>query len=141
MTDMETIEQLNAELVEFFNRFSSWEASVIQPGPLTLAETHAIEVLGHHGSMNMKNLAQRLGVTTGTTTVTVDRLEEGGLARRTPAEKDRRSYIIELTARGEDAFLDHHRHHLQLAKEIASALSDEEVAGLIAVLQKINATI
>ncbi len=138
---METIEQLSAELVDFFNLFASWEASVIQAGPLTLAETHAIEVLGHHGSMNMKNLAQRLGVTTGTTTVTVDRLEEGGLARRTPAEKDRRSYIIELTARGEDAFLDHHRHHLQLAKEIASALSDEEVAGLIAVLQKINATI
>ncbi|MDK2975057.1 MAG: hypothetical protein PWP08_1428 [Methanofollis sp.] len=138
---METIEQLNAELVEFFNRFASWEASVIQPGPLTLAETHAIEVLGHHGRMNMKNMAQKLGVTTGTTTVTVDRLEGSGLARRTPAENDRRSYIIELTPEGEDAFLDHHRHHLQLATEIASVLSDEEVALLIAILEKVNGTI
>lgn len=138
---METIEQLNAELVEFFNRCVSWEASVIQSGPLTLAETHAIEVLGHHGRMNMKSLAQRLGVTTGTTTITVDRLEKSGLACRTPAEKDRRSYIIELTPDGEEAFLDHHRHHLQLAEEIASALSDEEIAELIAILQKINATI
>ncbi len=138
---METIEQLNAELVEFFDRFASWEASVIQSGPLTLAETHAIEVLGHHGRMNMKCLAQKLGVTTGTTTVTVDRLEKNGLARRIPAEKDRRSYIIELTSEGEDAFLDHHRHHLQLAKEIASALGDEEIVELVAILQKINATI
>lgn len=138
---METIEQLNDELVEFFNRFSSWEASVIQPGPLTLAETHAIEVLGHHDRMNMKSLAQKLGVTTGTTTVTVDRLERRGLARRTPAEKDRRSYIIELTPEGDDAFLAHHRHHLQLAKEIASVLSDEEIGHLIAILEKINGII
>ena len=49
---------------------------------LSVSETHAIEALGQHGTMNMKSLASRLGVTTGTVTVTVDRLE----SRITPSD-------------------------------------------------------
>ncbi|MBP2145341.1 DNA-binding MarR family transcriptional regulator [Methanofollis sp. W23] len=135
---MDTIEELNEELVEFFDRFASWETSVIQSSPLTVSEAHAIEIIGHYGRMKMKDLAERLGVTTGTTTVTVDRLEKGGYARRTPSEKDRRSYIIELTPKGEEAFLDHHCHHLHLAGEIASALNEVETGVFISALKKIN---
>ncbi|MDD3623082.1 MAG: MarR family transcriptional regulator [Methanofollis sp.] len=138
MIAMDTIEELNEELVEFFDRFASWETSVIQSSPLTVSEAHAIEIIGHYGRMKMKDLAERLGVTTGTTTVTVDRLEKGGYARRTPSEKDRRSYIIELTPKGEEAFLDHHRHHLHLAGEIASALNEVETGVFISALKKIN---
>ena len=66
-------------MIALFNRFPSWEASVIRSSDLRLSETHAIEVLGTHGEMNMKKLAVRLGVTTGTITVTVDRLEKKGV--------------------------------------------------------------
>lgn len=136
---MNTIEQLSSEIVEFFDRFTSWENSVIQSSDLTLSETHAIEVLGDHGEMSMRSLADKLGVTTGTTTVTVDRLEEGDYARRTRDENDRRKYIIRLTAKGEKAFADHHHHHLNITDEIASLLEDDEVAELIKILHKINA--
>ncbi|PKL59633.1 MAG: MarR family transcriptional regulator, partial [Methanomicrobiales archaeon HGW-Methanomicrobiales-4] len=105
------VNELNEGLVEFFDRFSSWESSVIEAGHLKIADAHAIEVLGHYGRMNMKDLAGRLGLTTGTTTITVDRLEQGGFARRVRAEHDRRSYIIELTVAGSDAYEEHHRHH------------------------------
>ena len=66
---MKTIEELTDELLLFFNGFASWESSVIRSSDLTVSEAHAIEVLGQYGKMNMKNLAQKLGVTTGTTTV------------------------------------------------------------------------
>ncbi|WP_181391658.1 MarR family winged helix-turn-helix transcriptional regulator [Methanospirillum lacunae] len=137
----EEIELLNEGLMEFFDRFSSWESSVIEAGHLKISEAHAIEVLGHHGRMNMKDLAGKLGITTGTTTVTVDKLERGGFARRVRAENDRRSYIIELTEKGEDTFQEHHRHHLNLATEIASILGKEETISFTSILQKINENI
>ena len=72
---MSLIEELTDELLLFYNSFASWESSVIRSSDLSVSETHAIEALGQHGTMNMKSLASRLGVTTGTVTVTVDRLE------------------------------------------------------------------
>jgi len=137
-SDSEIIKKLNEGLVEFFDRFSSWESSVIEAGNLKIADAHAIEVLGFHGRMNMKELAGRLGLTTGTTTITVDRLERGGLARRVRAEHDRRSYIIELTQDGNDAYEEHHRHHMGLAREIFSILGDEESEALVRILHRIN---
>ena len=132
------INHLNEGLVEFFDRFSSWESSIIEAGPLKIADAHAIEILGHYGRMNMKELAGRLGLTTGTTTITVDRLESGGYARRVRAEHDRRSYIIELTPAGAAAYEEHHRHHLGLATEINSILGDEETGQFVTILRKIN---
>lgn len=132
------IELLNEGLMEFFDRFSSWESSIIEAGHLKISEAHAIEILGHHGRMNMKELAGKLGVTTGTTTITVDRLERGGFAQRIRAENDRRSYIIELTESGEEAFQEHHRHHLNLAGEIGSLLGKEGTLAFVSFLRKIN---
>jgi len=135
------IDELNEGLVEFFDRFSSWESSIIEAGHLKIADAHAIEVLGHYGRMNMKELAGRLGLTTGTTTMTVDRLERGGYACRIRAEHDRRSYIIELTSAGCKAYEEHHRHHLSLAEEISSILGEKDSELFVAILRKINENI
>lgn len=134
----EHIELLNNGLVEFFDRFSSWESSIIESGNLKISDAHAIEILGHYGRMNMKELAGKLGITTGTTTITVDRLERAGLARRVRAENDRRSYIIELTEEGTIAFEEHHRHHLNLAVEISSILGKDETITFVQFLNRIN---
>ena len=132
------VERLTNEMINFFNRFSSWETSVIRSSDLTLSETHAIEILGAHGEMKMKMLAEKLGVTTGTITVTVDRLEKKGYAKRGTTKEDRRAYIIELTPAGKKAFEDHHKHHLHLTEELMSLLSEEEIAAFVKILQKLN---
>jgi DNA-binding MarR family transcriptional regulator len=132
------INEMNEGLVEFFDRFSSWETSIIEAGHLKIADAHAIEILGHHGRMNMKDLAGKLGLTTGTTTITVDRLEQGGFARRIRAEHDRRSYIIQLTDAGNDAYQEHHRHHMILARDIVEILGEEDSSSLVTILRKIN---
>ncbi|OQB56445.1 MAG: Organic hydroperoxide resistance transcriptional regulator [Bacteroidetes bacterium ADurb.Bin145] len=132
------MDELNETLVEFFDRFTSWESSVVESENMKISDAHAIEILGHYGRMNMKELAGRLGITTGTTTVAVDRLERKGFARRVRAEHDRRSYIIELTEEGTLAYEEHHRHHLNLASEIASILGEEDTQAFISILQKIN---
>ncbi|MHB0934859.1 MAG: winged helix-turn-helix transcriptional regulator [Armatimonadota bacterium] len=75
---MDLHDALTGELLQFYNNIASWEQSVIRVSDLAVSEAHAIEVLGRDGRMNMKQLAQKLGVTTGTVTVTVDRLERKG---------------------------------------------------------------
>ncbi|WP_346353256.1 MarR family winged helix-turn-helix transcriptional regulator [Azotosporobacter soli] len=132
------MEELTEQLFEFYNGFSTWESSVIRASDLSVSEAHAIEILGEHGRMNMKTLAEKLGVTTGTTTVTVDRLERKDYARREALKEDRRVNLISLSEKGKQAFLEHHRYHVQLTEQIAAVLSVEEVTQLHSLLQKIN---
>jgi DNA-binding MarR family transcriptional regulator len=137
MTD-DQIEQLTNEMHNFFNLFTSWETSMVRSGSLAVSESHAIEVLGIYGKMNMKALANRLAVTRGTVTATVDRLEQGGYAKRKTIAEDRRTYIIELTPEGKKAFEEHHKHHLRLMEELIPLLSKEETNTLITILRKLN---
>jgi DNA-binding MarR family transcriptional regulator len=132
------VDELTHELFTFFNGFSSWENSVIKTSDLTVSEAHAIEVLGKQGQMNMKSLAQYLGVTTGTTTVTVDRLEKKEYARRESVKEDRRVHLITLTEKGQHAFSEHHQYHYNLTEQILSVLSPEEHEQLLTILRKIN---
>lgn len=133
------VDELTTELFTFYNGFTSWENSVIKYSDLTVAEAHAIEALGKYGPMNMKRLAEKLGVTTGTTTVTVDRLEKKVYALRAPVKEDRRMYLISLTEKGQQAYREHHDYHNSLTEQILAVLSAEERAQLLSLLQKINA--
>lgn len=132
------VEELTNELFSFFNGFASWENSVIKASDLTVAEAHAIEALGQYGSMNMKSLSEKLGVTTGTTTVTVDRLEKKAYALREPVKEDRRMYLISLTEKGHKAYREHHDYHHSLTEQILSVLSEEEGTQFLTMLKKIN---
>ena len=135
---MNSVDALTDELLTFFNGFSSWENSVIKTSELTVSEAHAIEILGKYGQMKMKSLAQYLGVTTGTTTVTVDRLEKKEYATRESVKEDRRVHLITLTTKGQQAFSEHHQYHYNLTEQILSVLSSEENEQLLNILKKIN---
>lgn len=130
--------RLSHLIVEFYEKLSSWEHCVVRGKGLTLPQMHTIEILGAHGPMRMKELAEKMGVTTGTLTVQVDRLETRGLARRVPHQRDRRSWLVELTGKGVDYFKEHDGLHERLTAEITAALSDEERTTLFTALEKMN---
>jgi DNA-binding MarR family transcriptional regulator len=133
--------KLSHQLVELYERLSSWEQDVVKSSGLSTAQMHTIEIVGHetHGgsTLRMKELAKKMGVTTGTLTVMIDRLEQQGVLKRTPHETDRRSYLIALTEKGQGLFAEHHQYHLRLTEEITATLSSEEQALFSAVLEKI----
>jgi len=118
---------LSHQLVEFFDKINSWENSVVRGSGLSPAQMHAIEVIGHHQDMRMKELAERLGVTTGTLTVAVDKLEKKGLVARRPHQRDRRSWLVSLTEKGEAAYLRHDRFHRDFTEDISSGLTSSEI--------------
>jgi len=129
--------RLARQIVEFYEKLSSWEHEVVRGSDLTPGQMHAVEIIGHENSLRMKELAEKLGVTTGTLTVTVDRLERMGLIERRPHETDRRSYRVVLTGPGEEHFARHHEFHLKLTEEFAAALTPEELNALERILEKI----
>jgi DNA-binding MarR family transcriptional regulator len=53
------------------------------------------------GEYTQKELAERIGLDKTTMVVTVDELEENGLAERTPSSTDRRARVISVTDAGE----------------------------------------
>lgn len=138
---MNKIEELTDQILFFFNGFSSWETSVIRASDLTVSEVHAVEVLGQYGKINMKNLAQKLGVTTGTVTVTMDRLEKKNYAKRETTKEDRRVILISLTDKGLEAFKVHHEYHLHLTEQMLSVLSEDESEQFINIFKKINSEV
>ena len=125
-----SVELLSHQFAEFYDKISSWEYSIVKESGLSPAQMHTVEVIGHHQNMRMKELAGRLGVTTGTLTVGVDKLEKMGLVERKPHKKDRRSWLIVLTEEGKRMYEQHHRFHQEFTREISSDLSIDEVKTL-----------
>jgi DNA-binding MarR family transcriptional regulator len=125
-----SVETLSHQFAEFYDKISSWENSIVKGSGLSPTQMHTVEVIGHDQNMKMKELAERLGVTTGTLTVGVDKLEKMGLVERKPHQKDRRSWLIVLTEDGKHMYEQHHKFHQEYTREISSELSNDEVKEL-----------
>jgi len=135
---MPDIQLLNHAIIEFYDKLSSWEHAVVKDKKLTLAQTHTIEVIGAHGAMRMKELADKLGITMGTLTVQVEKLVKAEIIVRRPHDSDRRSILVDLTEEGQLLYKEHDQLHLNLSKEITANINDAELKILLSRLQKMN---
>lgn len=135
---MAALTELNNLLTEFYDKMSSWEQSVVKETGYSLPQIHTLEVLGSHGSLRMKDLAEKLGITTGTLTVQVDKLVKAGLLQRCHPEEDRRSIHVDLTEQGRDVFSQHNELHHALTKELLKNLDEDTQRHLARALTQIN---
>lgn len=129
-------EELAKTIVEFYEKISSWEHAVVKESGLSTAQMHTIEIVGHADKIRMKDLALKMGVTTGTLTVSVDKLEKLNLLERVRHHSDRRSYLIVLTPQGKKLFKEHHKLHVQMTEELVNGLTPEEQNQFGAILLK-----
>ena len=131
-------DNLNHAIIEFYEKLSSWEMAVLKDKGFSLPQVHTVEILGLNGPMRMKELAQKIGITTGTLTVQVDKMVDAGLVIRTPHANDRRSILIELTDSGCAMFKEHDKLHRQLTQDLTSKFSAAETAQLLEFFERIN---
>ncbi len=135
---MHQLTELNNLITEFYDKMSSWEMSVVKETGYSLAQIHTLEVLGSHGAMRMKELANRLGITTGTLTVQVEKLVQAGLIERQSIEGDRRSVQVALTDKGNEVFQEHNALHLTLTDELTRPLTSVQQQELTNILTQMN---
>jgi DNA-binding MarR family transcriptional regulator len=86
----------------------------------------------------MSETAARLGVTTGTLTVAVDRLVRKGYVTRERDQTDRRIVRVMLTKKGKLAYRIHSRFHHLLVERITHGLDEKRREILLDMLENID---
>jgi len=129
---------LSQEIIQFYEKLHSWEHAVAKSTGLSPQQNHTIEIIGNEGSIRMKPLSKKLGVTTGTLTVMIDRLEKAGFVSRKKDTNDGRAFNVVLTDQGNAIHLEHHAYHLKLAEDIKEHLPNEESDIFLKLISKIN---
>lgn len=120
---------LDAALAEVFAGFD-----------LTPADFQVLVTLrrtGHPCQVSQARLMDALGLTSGTVSVRLTRLEQRDLVRREPDPGDKRSFTVRLTPRGADLFDRIAPTHLENEDLLLSALSPEEQDHLADLLRKL----
>ena len=126
MVTEETVDRMTSILVEFCERFYGWEASVAKLGKLSAPQLRTICVIGRNENIRMKDIADRMELTTGTVTVMIDRLQVMGLVERCRNESDRRSYKILLSPKGKEYYEEHRKRQKELVRKLANKVSDAD---------------
>jgi DNA-binding MarR family transcriptional regulator len=106
-------------------QFQSFSERTAEARGLTTQQYQALLAIKGEDSdapITVTLLAQRLLIKHNSAVGLVDRMEELGLVARRPSERDRRSVIVQITARGESVFkrlaLAHRRELQRIAPEL-----------------------
>ena len=137
-----TKQALNHVLVRLFNDILTIEARALCRGEfrnLSVKEMHVLEAVAAAGEENnMSAIAQRLRVTTGTLTVSVQTLCRKGYLTTERALTDRRVVRVLLTDKALAANARHARFHDQMVERVMQALTEEEQAVLTSTLERLT---
>ena len=106
---------------------------------LTMIEINTIVVIGRDGNRKkMSDIANSLGVSAGTPTVTVDRLIKKGFVVRDRDEEDRRQVIVKLSDKGMTSFYEIVKLKNALMDRLFNVMNPEQLKSLIDMLEVLN---
>lgn len=104
---------------------------------VTVAQIALMRTLEDMGTMRATDLARQTGLSASSITGQIDRLEAEGYVERRRSREDRREVEVSLTPVAVRLL---HESHERMAAEIAelfSALTDEEIATVAAIIDKL----
>ena len=90
------------------------------------------------GEYTQGEIGQAIGVDKTTMVVTLDSLEQAGLAERTPSKTDRRARVISVTPEGKKKVAEAQRVTGDLYEEVLSELDAEQREVLLSALGKLQ---
>lgn len=105
---------------------------------VTPGQFGVLEIINANPGLNQSELGLAMGVDRSTVVAVIDRLEKRDIVVRDPSPKDRRSYALRLSQKGEDllkTLVPLVQEHDRRAGEV---LSDEETATLIDFLRRLE---
>ncbi|SHK20815.1 DNA-binding transcriptional regulator, MarR family [Pseudonocardia thermophila] len=126
---------LHAELGDALRRFIAnvvlHNQKVAQELGLGASDSQFISLLQTHGPLTPGRLAELSGLTTGSVTGVLDRLEKGGYVRRERDPHDRRKVIVDLVPAAAARLAEHYREHGEQLAAVMARRSDEELAVIL----------
>ncbi|MEO1022275.1 MAG: MarR family transcriptional regulator [Bacteroidota bacterium] len=138
--NQEHISTLNAfiKLMRASESVSSRLSRHLSEHNLTISQFGVLEALLHLGSLNQKELGQKLLKSGGNITLVIDNLQKRGLVERKTDPNDGRAYLIHLTKKGSEFISTFFPMHLEKISEEFSVLSIEEKEELSALCKKLG---
>jgi DNA-binding MarR family transcriptional regulator len=97
---------------------------------LTIAQLKSLFLIAHHGNMNLKRLAEELGVTSSNVTGIVDRLVRQGLVTRQEDPNDRRMLQLQVTDKGEAILASLREQTVSSMSEVLARMSVKDLSSL-----------
>lgn len=101
-------------------------------------DMHIIEAIGIEEPQNMSAVAQRLSVTMGTLSTSVNQLVKKGYVIRERSETDRRVVYTRLTEKGIKAYRHHEAFHRTMLEAGLKGLSPAEKQQLAGLLERLR---
>ena len=105
---------------------------------LNPTEFGILELLYHKGPMPLQQIGEKILISSGNITYSVDKLEQKHLLVRKPAPNDRRVTFAELTEQGHALLDEIFPLHAQVLRVATASLNEEEKRQAIVLLKKLG---
>jgi MarR family 2-MHQ and catechol resistance regulon transcriptional repressor len=105
---------------------------------LCLSDFGVLEVLLHKGPTPVNAIGEKIGLTSGSITTAVDRLERKGLVERREDAGDRRARVVHPTAAGKKLITSAFAEHEAAMERAASGLTAVERTQFVALAKKLG---
>jgi len=105
---------------------------------LSAAEFSVLELLYHKGRMPLQPIGDKILVTSGSITYTVDKLEQKGYLKRVECTDDRRVTYAEITEAGKELFDRIFPPHAELVESLMEGLTPDEKQQAIMLIKKLG---
>lgn len=131
-------DNVNLMIEEFYKVFYEIEELMLKQGIkcLTTTELHVIEAVGND-ELTMNELSDKLGITMGTATVAVNKLNDKGFIKRERSSDDRRKVFVTLSKKGLEALKYHDLFHKTIIAKITKDLNNGELEEFSSIFGKL----
>jgi DNA-binding MarR family transcriptional regulator len=140
MTDskLEKLEELTGQLARYVTRKHLEKDEEELPIKMTPTKGYILNILYKKGRKMVNDLAEEVGLTSGATTLALNRLEEEGWIVRTRDTQDRRVVWVDLSETGKKWMKKIWRRRQAFWEAILDCLTEEEKDQLIYLMEKIG---
>lgn len=105
-----------------------------------ISDFGVLEALLHKGPLTVKQLGQKVLLTSGSMTTAVDRLEKRGLVVRSNDARDRRARVISLTTAGKELISEAFSSHRMALESAVAGFSQQERLAILPLLRHLGRT-
>lgn len=121
--------------IQFFERKFLKEFGIVDVTP---NEVKVLYIIGLSNIKSMSEIANRLRITQGTLSITVNSLVKKGYVERTRNKQDRRVIILYLTKKSLSVIKHYAMFYYSLIKELVNNLDEDKATVLNEIFEKLN---
>lgn len=135
MNDPDILNKFERSLVVIGKQMHDQQIGITDYSPV---QNYVINYIGLAGSMNVKELAKLMHVTSGAATQHLDTLEQSGAITRTINPDNRREVVVSLSPKGVEINNRIRKAKRHMLQELCSDLSEPERKTLVELVEKIS---